>query len=311
MNTADLAMIPLPLTQDDKWVPPPVPDPDQHPEQYHPFDYEHYVPGGVRIVDWRKVGVVGPIKNQHVNASSCGCCWAFATTAAIETALALSKGEPAKSLSEQQLIACDYHNGSETENLGCSGGSWWLGMDYVIKNNGISTEEEYPYLAHDSKCEEEKERDSQTGENTISGYQFIDSYNETALIATVAHQPALAELCVGDDFVQYWSAYRKGVYNIEGCMQPIDHGVLVVGFNLDDYSGRGAWIIKNSWGAEWGEKGFMRAAMGLGREAAPGKRHGIMNLHHRPAFPRLTSGKVPLTKLSRSSLRSQSGSSLQ
>ena len=263
-------------------------------------------------MDWRKAGVVGPVKNQHINGAPCGCCWAFAATGALETAVALGNGNSAISLSEQQLIACDFHNGSTTENVGCKGGSWWLGMDYVINNDGISTEEEYPYLAHDSQCEKEKERTSQTGKNTIPGYQFIDSFNETALIATVANQPALAEICVGDDFVKYWQMYRGGVYDIEGCMKPIDHGVLVVGFDLDDNNGKGAWIIKNSWGAEWGEGGYMRAAMGLGPEAAPGKRQGIMNLHHRAAFPMVPLNKNSgLAKLSRSSIRSFSGPSSQ
>lgn len=57
-------------------------------------------------VDWRKAGVVGPIKNQHVNGSKCGCCWSFATIGVVESINALATGKM-EVLSEQQLIACD------------------------------------------------------------------------------------------------------------------------------------------------------------------------------------------------------------
>jgi hypothetical protein len=57
-------------------------------------------------VDWRAEGVVGPIKNQHVNGSKCGCCWSFATVGVVESINALATGH-LDVLSEQQLIACD------------------------------------------------------------------------------------------------------------------------------------------------------------------------------------------------------------
>ena len=61
-------------------------------------------------VDWRQQGIVGPVKNQHVNGSKCGCCWAFATVGVVECINAMATGEVA-SLSEQQLLDCDHAGG--------------------------------------------------------------------------------------------------------------------------------------------------------------------------------------------------------
>lgn len=221
----------------------------------------------------------------------------------METAHALSTGQPALSLSEQQLISCDFHPGREDMNEGCKGGYWWKAMDYSINNGGLNTEENYPYLGRDATCDFEKAKKDNKG--FLSGYEFIDTLNETAMIATVANQPTLIEVCVGDDYIKYWQLYKSGVYDIAGCYDTIDHGMLVVGFDLDAHNGTGAWTIKNSWGEGWGEAGYMRAAMGLGPEPVPGKIRGIFNMYHRPARPFISKSKVINTlKLGRSELRS-------
>lgn len=69
-----------------------------------PYRYEHIKPP--KSVDWRTKGVVGPIKDQHVNGSACGCCWTFATTGVAECIIAMATGKVI-ALSEQQLIDCD------------------------------------------------------------------------------------------------------------------------------------------------------------------------------------------------------------
>ena len=70
----------------------------------HRYRYENIVPPAE--VDWRTKDIVGPIKNQHVGGSPCGCCWAFATIGVTECIVAMATGKPI-SLSEQQLIDCD------------------------------------------------------------------------------------------------------------------------------------------------------------------------------------------------------------
>ena len=72
-------------------------------------------------VDWSTEGVLGPVKNQHINGTPCGCCWAFATTGVVEGAVGVAAGKTPPSLSEQQLIDCD--RGGPFDDLGCEGGS--------------------------------------------------------------------------------------------------------------------------------------------------------------------------------------------
>lgn len=75
-----------------------------------PFRYRFVKP--LPEVDWVQQGVVGPVKNQHVNGSKCGCCWAFATIGVVESINAMATGELV-SLSEQQLLDCDHAGGAQ------------------------------------------------------------------------------------------------------------------------------------------------------------------------------------------------------
>ena len=72
-------------------------------------------------VDWSTKNVLGPVKNQHINGTPCGCCWSFATTGVVEGVVGVVSGKIPPSLSEQQLIDCD--RGPPFDDLGCDGGS--------------------------------------------------------------------------------------------------------------------------------------------------------------------------------------------
>jgi len=274
----------------DEFVPPEVPQPEKAPSAYRPFAYENVeeVPDSI---NWVERGVVGAIKDQHINGTACGCCWSFACIGVVETAIALGTGNAPVSLAEQQLIACDYHPEDEAGNAGCEGGYWWKGFDYIIKNGGIDAMADYPYLGKQSQCDERKARHSKVGR--IDGYEFVDYWNETALIATVANQPAVVEVCVGLPFLHLWKSYRGGIFDIDGCYAEIDHGITVVGYDKADYDGQGVWLLKNSWGEVWGEGGFLRVPMGMGSKPAEGKQMGQFNMYHRPAYPFLPSKSTP------------------
>jgi hypothetical protein len=75
-------------------------------------------------VDWRTAQppVLGPIKDQHVNGTPCGSCWAFSSVSIMEAASALATGRVVTG-SEQQLIDCD-----RKYDHGCSGGGWVSGL---------------------------------------------------------------------------------------------------------------------------------------------------------------------------------------
>ena len=190
-------------------------------------------------MDWRQKGAVTPVKNK----GQCGSCWAFSTTGAIEGAWFLHSGNLV-SLSEQNLVDCDH------ECSGCSGGLMDYGFQYVIDHNGIDKESCYPYEARDDSCRFSK---SCIGA-TISSYQDVSSNDADALKAAVANQP----ISIGVYAIPM-QHYSSGVIT-EGCDGGVDHGVLLVGYEVDG-DGNGWWIVKNSWGPGWGEDGYCRFSM--------------------------------------------------
>ena len=203
-------------------------------------------------IDWRTAGAVTPVKNQQ----QCGSCWSFSSTGASEGAWAIANGTLV-SLSEQQLIDCSTAQG----NQGCNGGMMDDAFQYVIQNGGLTTEDEYPYTA--------------TGPNTceaagkpvaakITGYTDVPPNSDEALMAAVAKQPVSVAIEADQSAFQF---YTSGVMTA-ACGSNLDHGVLVVGYNSD------AWVVKNSWGADWGDNGYIQLARGT--EYDPSGQCGIL-----------------------------------
>lgn len=122
-------------------------------------------------------------------------------------------------------------------------------MDYgfeYFRDNGICTESSYPYTAQDGTCV----ASSCTKDSfTISGYTDVTSGSTSSLKAACDKQP----VSIAVD-AENWSSYSSGIYS--NCGTSLDHGVLLAGYT-DSY-----WLVKNSWGASWGENGYIRFVRG-------------------------------------------------
>ena len=149
------------------------------------------------------------------------------------------------SLSEQELVDCDVKG----EDQGCEGGLMEDAFKFIKHNRGITTEAYYPYKASNGKCNIKKEASRIA---KITGYQVVPRNSEAALLKAVAHQPVSVSIDAGSMSFQF---YRSGIYTGR-CGTDLNHGVTAIG-----YGGAGKlkyWIVKNSWGKEWGEHGYIR-----------------------------------------------------
>ena len=124
------------------------------------------------------------------------------------------------------------------------------------QNGGIDTEAAYPYKGRAGTCAYKPDAVGAT----INGYVDIPPGNESALLDAVA---TVGPVAVAVDAAIGWQLYHGGIMHPVLCSSKqgkMDHGVTVVGFGTE--KGKDYWIIKNSWGPGWGEKGFLRLLRG-------------------------------------------------
>ncbi|CAD7697514.1 unnamed protein product [Ostreobium quekettii] len=235
---------------------------DMHPEEYKalrgtrlsrnrarpsevdgPDDDLEISPNSPAFVDWREYGVVTEVKDQ----GGCGSCWAFSAVGAVESINAINTGM-LFSLSEQELVDC------VTQDYGCGGGTMDDAFNFTVQH-GLTLESDYKYKGWDEGCKRRKEK---LYYGTIDGYKDVQQ-TEHALKRAVAGQPVSVAIDASSMAFQF---YAGGIYD-EPCGTELDHGVLVVGYQSNTRHKEGYWIIKNSWGADWGDEGYIKFRMGM------------------------------------------------
>jgi C1A family cysteine protease len=206
--------------------------------------------------DWRTHGVVTNVKDQ----GQCGSCWAFSAIEELESCYA-RKGNNLTELSPQQIVSCDRGG----QDFGCMGGDTVTAFTYMAKA-GLQTEKSYPYVSgstgQDEPCKYNKSDVLVHMKNftyaTKPCFDGCDKQDEHSLIRNMVFY-APVSICVAADT---WMSYVSGIIedNCPHKYDDLDHCTQIVGYNTDS---KGLyWIVRNSWGTDWGEKGYINIRFG-------------------------------------------------
>lgn len=235
-------------------------------------------------IDWSSNGMTTMVKDQ----GQCGSCWAFSAVSTLESYMRI-KNKSTEMLSEQELVDCS------KEDYGCGGGFMDTAYDYVIDNNGLHSIVDYPYVGRDGECkadcckeyndfidknknmevetikklssveskdtllvEEEKEKNVKLHRRVpgsrFSEYRFFYPESVEDIKKSLKNGPIAIALDANSFFFRF---YESGVIDLPSDYSyGLNHAVMLVGYGKD--KGGEHWIIQNSWGPGWGDKGFVR-----------------------------------------------------
>jgi KDEL-tailed cysteine endopeptidase len=221
--------------------------------------------GAPSSIDWRQKGAVTSVKDQ----GQCGSCWTFSSTGAVEGAWAISTGKLVD-LSEQELVDCA--TGLAYGSYGCNGGQMEGAFKFIIANGQCSLSS-YPYTSGVTKTGGTCQKCSAVAH--ISSCSDVKPNDQISLKGAVAKQPVAVAI---EADTRYFQSYSSGVLTSTSCGTNLDHGVLVVGYGTE--SGQDYWLVKNSWGASWGEQGYVKIA-----RTSSTNDPGICGIAMDPSFP--------------------------
>lgn len=191
--------------------------------------------------DWRERGAVSSVKDQ----GQCGSCWSFSAAGCMEGAWAVSTNQ-LLNFSEQQLMDCSRTYG----NMACHGGLMESAFEYAI-DYGMCTDEDVPYKAENEYCNKNVRKCKKIAR--FNDCFQIPENNEKLLKSAVFMRPVAVSIEADTKTFQF---YKGGILDSSNCGTELDHGVLVVGYGIED--NKKYWIVKNSWGKNWGEDGYVR-----------------------------------------------------
>jgi hypothetical protein len=246
--------------------------------ELRPYDFQAHAEGGYLnnqtedltavTLPSRYVGWFSSVKDQ----GQCGSCWAFATIGTLEGAALKKRGYPqgrvnadgsittsgdVTVLSEQQVLSCN------PEGYGCQGG--WYAFDMLMPTNATQGQGYYkgaiparvfPYVAKEVACS----FNTSTSYTPVSSWGYVGNGYSTPSTASIkAAIYRYGGVIAGVYADQNFQAYRRGVFSGSDNYSQPNHAILLVGW--DD--SKGAWLLKNSWSAQWGTNGFMWIKYGV------------------------------------------------
>lgn len=204
-----------------------------------------------RDLDWRDKGAVSYVKDQ----GQCGSCWAFSVVEQLESAWFLA-GHSLVQFSPQQLLDCDGYDS------GCDGGDPQTAYKYFIEAGGVNTDQQYPYEESKGKCRfDDKHIAAKVLNFTYAVPPCNDSCTHQDEEALRAQLATLGPLSICVQATQAWQDYHSGtLYGSCGSdFADLNHAVQLVGWTWwDSAKKEGHWLVRNSWGSDWGEDGYIQ-----------------------------------------------------
>jgi C1A family cysteine protease len=190
-------------------------------------------------VDWRKYDL--KIRDQ----GNCGSCWAFTTASMLEGQWGIQKGASLENyISTQQMVDCD------KSNSGCDGG-WYNGALQYLIDNGSMFERDYPYEGiQKTTC---LYKQASVFAKVKDYKEFYEGPNFEEFESMILRGPVAVAIDVPEDF----QSYQSGIWNGK-CTEQVQHAVTLVGYHNGGRASPSYWIIRNSWGVNWGELGYMK-----------------------------------------------------
>lgn len=201
-------------------------------------------------MDWRTSGAVGKVKDQL----RCGCSYAFAAMGALEGASALSRGS-LNLLSEQNIVDCSGIYG----NNGCVCGDINKSFLYVIDNEGVDLYSSYRYQSKQYACRYDPDYRGATARGVVT----IQSGDERRLqIALASVGPVSTYIDATSTSFQF---YSSGILSVPSCSSTaLSHAMVMTGYGTNQ--GQDYWLLKNSWGPNWGELGYLRIVRNMANQ---------------------------------------------
>jgi len=214
-------------------------------------------------VDWRLKGrVTTAVKNQL----HCGSCWAFATTACMESHVAIQTGK-LFTLSVQELVSCMDNPNHCGGTGGCAGATTELGYDFIAKHGMV---EEWTFGYQSGHGEQvnctimedgskhlrgEESKKIKGSVASVVGFSSLPTNEYDSLLTAVATMGPVAISVAATG----WGFYKGGIYeDSKSDHLDINHAVVLEGYGTDKETGQDFWLVRNSWGPMWGEDGYIR-----------------------------------------------------
>mmetsp|Transcript_86865 Transcript_86865/g.119664 ORF Transcript_86865/g.119664 Transcript_86865/m.119664 type:complete len:183 (+) Transcript_86865:443-991(+) len=165
------------------------------------------------------------------------------------------------SLSEQQLIDCD------TDSHGCNGGDKGRAFAYA-ESHKMMLESDYSYRGTDGhSCR----YSSSKGKVGVKTYTNVKHESSSQLKSAIYKQPVSVTV---DGHESVFKHYSSGIL-CSGCNTSLGHAILAVGYGTEN--GKEYYLVKNSWGTHWGDKGYGKIGVSSGI--------GCCGIQGRPVYP--------------------------